>query len=179
MPDPPFPNEVGLALELALGSSATFLGQLREALTLAGVLALAGMIAALAGALALAGVRADAVAFASSVGNGRHGRASQEQGGSSSSESSTGLRSNLHVCLQKGVFIKDAPTTDRENSRPTDLHPGRTTFEFHFGYAASKFIFSASVFTQYLQRIGLNCVILLYFAPHNRILIRMLCISVQ
>jgi hypothetical protein len=93
------------------------------------------------------------VAFASSVSNGRQACASDEQGSSGSGESSTGLRSNLHVCLQKG-FIKDAPTIGREISRPTDLHPRRITLEFGFGYTASKFILSTEVFTQYLQRIG-------------------------
>src|SRR5271169_3338295 len=51
-----------LALELALGGDALFLGHLRKPLALARIQALAGMIAALAGALALTGVCADAMA---------------------------------------------------------------------------------------------------------------------
>src|SRR5206468_4083991 len=80
----PFPIAVDLGrLVLALGSVALFLGHRREALTLAGVQALAGMVAALAGALALAGVGADAVAFAGRIGRRRHGGAGQEQSGRS------------------------------------------------------------------------------------------------
>src|ERR1700685_2153695 len=61
----PFPStNDGLGrLELAFGGSAIGLGHFREALTFAGVLALAGVFSALAGALALAGIGANAVAF--------------------------------------------------------------------------------------------------------------------
>src|SRR5439155_10439718 len=62
---------------LALGGVALFLGHGREALALAGVLALAGICSALAGALALAGIGADALAFAGGIGCGRHGGACQ------------------------------------------------------------------------------------------------------
>src|SRR4051812_5308868 len=88
---------------LALGGIAFFLGHGGEALTLAGVLALAGMVAALAGALALAGVGADAVSFAGGVGHGRHGGAGQEQGGRSGGNGSAGLRSHLHGSLLQRV----------------------------------------------------------------------------
>src|SRR4051812_28747078 len=94
----PDPDRTALRrLELALGGVALFLGHGREALTLAGVLALAGMIAALAGALALAGVGADAVAFTGGVRHGRHGGAGQEQGGCSGGNGGAGLGSHLHV----------------------------------------------------------------------------------
>jgi hypothetical protein len=68
-----------------------------SAKALAGVQALAGVIAALAGALALAGVRTDAVAFASGVSRRRrYGRTREEQGCSGDSESSTRLGIQLH-----------------------------------------------------------------------------------
>src|SRR5207249_5609844 len=51
---------------LTLGGVALFLGHGREALALAGVLALAGICPALACALALAGIGADALTFAGS-----------------------------------------------------------------------------------------------------------------
>jgi len=54
----------------------------------------------------------------------------------------------------KWGFIKDAWTIGRDTSRPTDLHPRIATLAFRFGYAAGKFILSAPVFAQYLQRIG-------------------------
>src|SRR5262249_60063780 len=74
--------------ELALGSGALVLGHFREALTLAGVLALAGVGSALARALALAGVGAHALAFAGGIaGGGRQGGAGQEQGGGGDGES--------------------------------------------------------------------------------------------
>src|SRR3954447_9205096 len=81
---------------LALGGIAFFLGQGGEALTLAGVLALARVRAALAGALALAGVGADALAFAGGVGDGRQGRAGQEQRGRGGGNRGAGLGSHLH-----------------------------------------------------------------------------------
>src|ERR1700722_10599258 len=83
-------------LELALGGGAVALGHFREALPLAGVQALAGMVAALASALALAGVRADAVAFARGVGRRRYGRTGQEQGCSGRCERSTRFGIQLH-----------------------------------------------------------------------------------
>lgn len=70
--------------ELALGSGALGLRQSREALTLAGVEALALMVATLAGALALAGIGADAMANrVGRVGcarDGRHAGAGKEKG---------------------------------------------------------------------------------------------------
>src|SRR5882757_1321244 len=81
---------------LALGGVALVLGHGGEALTLAGVQALAGVRTALAGALALAGVGADALTFAGGVGHGRHGGAGQEQGGGSGGNRGAGLGSHLH-----------------------------------------------------------------------------------
>src|ERR1700686_3527482 len=83
-------------LELALGGGAIALGHFRKALALAGIQALAGMVAALAGALALAGVRADAVAFARRVGRRRYGRTGQEQSCSGHCERSTRFGIQLH-----------------------------------------------------------------------------------
>jgi hypothetical protein len=77
-------------LELALGRDAISLAHRGEALTLAGVLAGTGGLAALAGTLTLAGVRAHAVAV-SGLGIGRDGHASQEQGGSSCGDGGTGF----------------------------------------------------------------------------------------
>src|SRR5258708_21699888 len=94
--------------ELALGGFALFLGHGREALALAGVQALAGMVAALAGALALAGVGADAMAFTGGIGHGRHGGAGQEQSGCSSGNGGAGLGSHLH----------DYPSTNMSLQRP-------------------------------------------------------------
>jgi hypothetical protein len=82
-------------LELALGRDAISLAHRGEALTLAGVLAGTGGLAALASALALAGIRTHAMAV-SGLCIGRDGHASQEQGGSSCSDGGTGLGSNLH-----------------------------------------------------------------------------------
>src|SRR5437879_5968300 len=84
-------------LVLALGGVALVLGHGGESLTLAGVQALAGMVAALAGALALAGVGADAFAFAGGVRHGRHGGAGQEQSGCSGGNGGAGPGSHLHV----------------------------------------------------------------------------------
>ena len=75
-------------LELALGRDAISLAHRGEALTLAGVLAGTGGLAALAGALALAGVRAHAMPV-SGLRIGRDGHASQEQRGSSCSDGGT------------------------------------------------------------------------------------------
>src|ERR1700686_4354898 len=83
-------------LELALGGDAVALGHFREALPLAGIQALAGMVAALASALAFAGVCADAVAFARGVGRRRYGRTGQEQSCSGRCERSTGFGIQLH-----------------------------------------------------------------------------------
>jgi len=82
-------------LELALGRDAISLAHRGEALTLAGVLAGTGGLAALASALALAGVRTHAMPV-SGLCIGRDGHTSQEQGGSSCSDGGTGLGSNLH-----------------------------------------------------------------------------------
>src|SRR5882757_6687577 len=88
-------------LELSLGRGTLFLGHGREALTLAGVLALAGIRCALAGALPFTGVGADAVTFASRVGNRRHGRTGQEQGRRCSRNRGTRFRTNLHAHSSK------------------------------------------------------------------------------
>ena len=84
--------------ELRAHGGACLLGGRREALTLAGVLALAGARAALAGALALAGV-ADHALAGRGVGRrrpGRYDRAGEEQGCSGSCERRTGLGIQLH-----------------------------------------------------------------------------------
>src|SRR5258706_349606 len=84
--------------ELALGGVALFLGHGREALALAGVLALAGMVAALAGALALAGVAGHALALRG-IGRARRGGgngAGEEQGGGGGGERGAGLGIQLH-----------------------------------------------------------------------------------
>jgi len=107
---------------LALGGVAFVLGHGGEALTLAGVLALAGVRAALAGALALAGVGADALTFAGGVGHGRHGRPSQEQGGCSGSNRSAGFGSHLHEHLLHQEVERCATPQDLRISGPT----GRT-----------------------------------------------------
>src|SRR6185437_12268485 len=127
--------------ELALGSGALALGHGREALTLAGVLALAGMVAALTGALALAGVGADAVTFVSRIGRSRHGRTRQEKGGGGGGDSSTRLRSYFHDIPPKDVG-NDAPTVDRD--RRTDLHPAIATLKIDFGYTANQNLFHQS-----------------------------------
>src|ERR1700733_413489 len=103
-------------LELALGSGALALGERRETLALAGVLALAGMVAALAGALALAGVGADAVPFVSRIGRRRHGRTRQEKGGGGGGDSSTRLRSKFHDIPPKGCWQRCTDCRPRKNS---------------------------------------------------------------
>src|SRR5262245_8006722 len=83
--------------ELALGGGALLLGHGREALALAGILALAGVRRALARALALAGVGAHALAFVGGIGGGGRQRgAGQEQGGGGGGKNGTGLGRHLH-----------------------------------------------------------------------------------
>src|SRR3989442_1069402 len=84
--------------ELALRRSTLFLGQLREPLTLAGVLALAGIGRALASALALAGIAGHALALGGvrRRRHRRHHRTGEEQGGGGSGERRTGLGIQLH-----------------------------------------------------------------------------------
>src|SRR3954447_23577359 len=94
-PPSPIPDRSG-GLVLALGDVALLFRHGGKALTLAGVQALAGMVAALAGTLSLTGVGADALAFAGGVACGRHGRTGQEQGGCSGGNGSAGFRSKLH-----------------------------------------------------------------------------------
>src|SRR5882757_4356063 len=120
--------------ELALGGVALFLGHGREALALAGVLALAGMVAALAGALALAGVGADAVAFTGGIGHGRHGGAGQEQSGCSGGNGGAGPGSHLHVVSSYNCVGASPASFDRFGSR---VHPQTATRSIRFGYTAS------------------------------------------
>lgn len=51
------------SFEFALGGDALFLGDFRKALTLAGIQALAGVVATFAGTLAFTGVRADTLSI--------------------------------------------------------------------------------------------------------------------
>src|SRR5437868_12699889 len=76
---------------------ALLFGSRREALTLAGVLALAGIRRALAGTLALAGVAGHALACGGSrARSGRDDRAGEEQGRRGSRERRTGFGIQLH-----------------------------------------------------------------------------------
>src|SRR5207244_3679880 len=71
LPDPCSDRSEALGRrELALGRGALVLAHGRKALTLAGILALAGVRRALARALALAGVRTHALAFVGGIGGG-------------------------------------------------------------------------------------------------------------
>src|ERR1700736_3707537 len=82
----PAPHERnGLAGGLGLGSVALRLGHFHEALALAGVLTLAGVVGALAGRLALAGVHAFTLdlGFIGSAGSAYEGGREHHRGGGS------------------------------------------------------------------------------------------------
>src|SRR5947199_4457564 len=84
--------------ELGAHGGARLLGSRREALALAGVLALAGIGRALAGALALAGVAGHALALGGVRRRRyrRHHRTGEDQGGGGSGERCTGFGIQLH-----------------------------------------------------------------------------------
>src|SRR5882757_2149640 len=109
MPSPCRANSGRSALdELRAHRGAGLLRGLREALTLAGIQALAGARAALACALALAGVAGHALA-GRGVGRrrpGRYDRAGEEQSGSGGCERRTGFGIQLH-----GDLLDDCLTT--------------------------------------------------------------------